>query len=76
MTKGPAGAGDAGIEVAPPHGQTDPDGTVLTVVIELVALHALNVGKHAVLHPWLEYAVPPPSVVITPEQMALQSLAV
>ena len=49
---------------------------MLTVVIELAALHALNVEKHVVLHPWLEYAVLPPVAVMTPEQMALQSLAV
>ena len=76
MTNGPAGAGAAGIEVAPPHERTAPEATVLTVVIELVALHPLNVEKHVVLHPWLECAVLPPVAVMTPEQMALQSLAV
>lgn len=74
--KGPAGVGVAGIKVAPPHGQRAPEATVLTVVIELVAPHALNMEKHVVLHPWLECAVLPPSAVMTPEQMALQSLAV
>ena len=49
---------------------------MLTVVIELVALHALNVEKQVVLHPWDEYAVLPPVAVMVPEQMALQSLAV
>ena len=76
MTKGPAGAGAAGIEVAPPHVQTAPEATVLTVVIESVALHALNVLKHVVLHPWLECAVLPPVAIMTAEQIALQSLAV
>lgn len=74
--KGPAGAGAGGIEVAPPHVQTAPEASVLTVVIELVALHTLNFEKHVVLHPWLEYAVLPPVAVMAPEQMALQSLAV
>lgn len=76
MTKGPAGAGAAGIEVALPHVQTAPEVTVWTVVIGSVALHALNVEKHVVLHSWLEYAVLPPVAVMTSEQMALQSLAV
>ena len=53
-----------------------PDATLLIVVIELVALHALNVEKHIVLQPWLEYAVISPLAVMAPEQMALQSLAV
>ena len=76
MTKGPAGAGAAEIEVAPPHVQTAPEATVLTGVIESVALQALHFKKHVVLHPWLEYAVLPPVAVTNPEQMALQSLAV
>ena len=49
---------------------------MVTIVTELVALHALNVEKQVVLHPCEEYAVLPPVAVIVPEHMALQSLAV
>ena len=73
MTKGPAGDGVAAIEVASPQGQTTPEATVLAVVTELVALQALTVEKHVVLHPLLEYAVLPPSASTTPEQVELQS---
>ena len=64
------------MEVAPPQGQASPEATVVIVVIEFVALQAVNVEKHVVLHPWREYAVLPPVGAIVPEQMALQSLAV
>lgn len=62
--------------MAPPHGQAFTALAVLTVVMEFVALQALNVEKQVVLQPCFENAELDPTTVVTPVQIALQSLAV